>query len=82
VTVAGIAARHPKWDGRPLLVMMKKPGAEVTEDELLKFCDGNIAKCWTPDDAVFVDTIPLSATAKMQKNKLRDVLKDCKLPMA
>ena len=73
---------HPKWDERPLLVVMKKPGAEVTKEELLKFYDGKIAKWWTPDDVVFVDAIPLGATGKMQKNKLREQLKDYQLPTA
>ena len=79
---ACIAAKHPKWDERPLLVVMKKPGMEVTRDELLKFFDGRIAKWWTPDDVVFVDAIPLGATGKMQKNKLRDLFRDYKLPTA
>ncbi len=79
---ACIAAKHPKWDERPLLVVMKKPGAELTKEELLKFYEGKIAKWWTPDDVVFVDAIPLGATGKMQKNKLRDALKDYKLPTA
>jgi fatty-acyl-CoA synthase len=79
---ACIAAFHPKWDERPLLVVVKKPGAEVTKDELLKFYEGKIAKWWTPDDVVFVDAIPLGATGKMQKNKLREQLKDYRLPTA
>ncbi len=79
---ACIAAHHPKWDERPLLVVVKKPGAELTRDEMLKFFDGKIAKWWTPDDVVFVDAIPLGATGKMQKNKLRDMFKDYKLPTA
>jgi fatty-acyl-CoA synthase len=79
---ACIAVAHPKWDERPLLVVVKKPGAEVTKDELLKFYEGRIAKWWTPDDVVFVDAIPLGATGKMQKNKLRETLKDYKLPTA
>lgn len=79
---ACIAAKHPKWDERPLLVVMKKPGAEVTKEELLKFYEGKIAKWWTPDDVVFVDAIPLGATGKMQKNKLREQLKDYQLPTA
>ncbi|HNI75695.1 MAG TPA: 3-(methylthio)propionyl-CoA ligase [Giesbergeria sp.] len=77
---ACIAARHPKWDERPLLVVVKKPGAELTRDEMLKFFDGKIAKWWTPDDVVFVDAIPLGATGKMQKNKLREQFKDHRLP--
>jgi fatty-acyl-CoA synthase len=79
---ACIAAFHPKWDERPLLVVVKKPGAEVTRDELLKFFDGKIAKWWTPDDVVFTEAIPLGATGKMQKNKLREMFKDHKLPTA
>jgi len=69
---ACIAARHPKWDERPLLVVMKKPGAEVSRDEMLAFFAGKVAKWWIPDEVVFVDQIPLGATGKMQKNKLRD----------
>ncbi|RVT49337.1 3-(methylthio)propionyl-CoA ligase [Rubrivivax albus] len=79
---ACIAAKHPKWDERPLLVVMKKPGAEVTKAELLAFYEGKIAKWWTPDDVVFVDAIPLGATGKMQKNKLREQFKDHALPTA
>jgi acyl-CoA synthetase (AMP-forming)/AMP-acid ligase II len=79
---ACIAVAHPKWDERPLLVVVKKPGAEVTKQELLAFYEGKIAKWWTPDDVVFVDAIPLGATGKMQKNKLRESLQDYKLPTA
>jgi 3-(methylthio)propionyl---CoA ligase len=77
---ACIAARHPKWDERPLLVVTRKPGSEVTRDELLNFYDGKIAKWWRPDDVVFIDSIPLGATGKMQKNKLRAMFKDYRLP--
>ncbi|HEX2541952.1 MAG TPA: 3-(methylthio)propionyl-CoA ligase [Caldimonas sp.] len=69
---ACIAARHPKWDERPLLIVVKKPGAELTRDELIAFYEGRIAKWWTPDDVVFVDAIPLGATGKMLKNRLRE----------
>ena len=79
---ACIAAHHPKWDERPLLVVMRKPGSAVTREELLAFYEGKIAKWWTPDDVVFVDTIPLGATGKMQKIKLREQFKDHKLPTA
>ena len=79
---ACIAARHPKWDERPLLVVVKKPGAELTRDELINFYEGKIAKWWTPDDVVFVDAIPLGATGKMQKIKLREQFKDYRLPTA
>ena len=69
---ACIAARHAKWDERPLLVVVKKPDALLSRDELLKHFEGRIAKWWTPDDVVFVDAIPLGATGKVQKNRLRD----------
>jgi 3-(methylthio)propionyl---CoA ligase len=77
---ACIAARHPKWDERPLLVVVKKPNAELTKGELLAFYEGKVAKWWLPDDVVFVDAIPLGATGKMQKNKLREQFKDYELP--
>ena len=79
---ACIAAKHPKWDERPLLVVVKKPGAELTREQLIAFYEGKIAKWWTPDDVVFVDAIPLGATGKMQKNKLREQFKDHRLPTA
>jgi len=77
---ACIGVRHPKWDERPIIAVVKKPGAEVTRDELLKFYDGKTAKWQIPDDVVFVDAIPLGATGKILKTKLREVLKDYKLP--
>ena len=77
---AAIACKHPKWDERPLLVVVKKANAEVSKEELLAFYEGKIAKWWTPDDVVFVDAIPLGATGKMQKNKLRDQFADYTLP--
>ncbi|WP_418147580.1 3-(methylthio)propionyl-CoA ligase [Variovorax paradoxus] len=73
---ACIAARHPKWDERPLLVVVRKPGQALARDELLRFYDGKIAKWWTPDDVVFVDSIPLGATGKVQKNLLRETWRD------
>jgi 3-(methylthio)propionyl---CoA ligase len=77
---ACIALPHPKWDERPLLVVMKKPGAEVTREALLAHFEGKVAKWQVPDDVVFVDAIPLGATGKMQKNKLREQFKGHKLP--
>ena len=79
---ACIAVPHPKWDERPLLVVMKKPGAEVTRDELLAYYEGKVAKWQVPDDVVFVDAIPLGATGKMQKMKLREQFKQHRLPTA
>ncbi|MES3040902.1 MAG: 3-(methylthio)propionyl-CoA ligase [Pseudomonadota bacterium] len=77
---ACIGMRHPKWDERPIVVIVKKPGAEVTREELLKFYEGRIAKWQIPDDVVFVDAIPLGATGKMQKVKLREQLAGYTLP--
>ena len=77
---ACLGVRHPKWDERPLLVVVRKPQSTVTRDELLRFYAGKIAKWWTPDDVVFVDSIPLGATGKMQKNKLREQLTGYRLP--
>jgi fatty-acyl-CoA synthase len=79
---ACIAARHPKWDERPLLVVMKKPGAEVTREALLAHYDGKVAKWQVPDDVVFVDAIPLGATGKMLKAKLREQFAAYRLPTA
>lgn len=73
---ACIAAKHAKWDERPLLVVMKKPGAELTREALLAFYDGKIAKWWTPDDVVFVEAIPIGATGKMLKHRLREQFED------
>ena len=77
---ACIGMKHPKWDERPIIAVVKKPGAEVSRDELLKFYEGKTAKFQIPDDVVFVDAIPLGATGKMQKMKLRESFKDYKLP--
>jgi acyl-CoA synthetase (AMP-forming)/AMP-acid ligase II len=77
---ACIGIRHPKWDERPIVAVVKKPGAEVSRDDLLKFYEGRLAKWQIPDDVVFVDAIPLGGTGKMQKVKLREQLKDYKLP--
>ena len=77
---ACIGVPHPKWDERPIVVVLKKPGAELSAAELLQFYEGKIAKWQVPDDVVFVDAIPLGATGKMQKMRLREMLKDYRLP--
>ncbi|MGQ2980711.1 MAG: 3-(methylthio)propionyl-CoA ligase [Polaromonas sp.] len=77
---ACIGVRHPKWDERPIIAVVKKPGAEVTREELIKFYEGKTAKWQIPDDVVFVDAIPLGATGKMLKTRLREQLKDYTLP--
>jgi acyl-CoA synthetase (AMP-forming)/AMP-acid ligase II len=77
---ACIGVWHPKWDERPLLVVVKKPDAQVTRQDLLQFYEGRIAKWWMPDDVVFVDAIPLGATGKVQKNRLREQFRGHVLP--
>ena len=77
---ACIAIAHPKWDERPLLVVVPKPGTAPARDELLAFYQGKVAKWQIPDDVVFVEAIPLGATGKMQKNKLREQFKGYVLP--
>ena len=77
---ACIGVAHPKWDERPIIAVVKKPGAELSREELLKFYEGKTAKWQIPDDVVFVDAIPIGATGKMLKTRLREQLKDYKLP--
>ncbi|MDM0023744.1 3-(methylthio)propionyl-CoA ligase [Variovorax saccharolyticus] len=79
---ACIGVAHPKWDERPIVVVVKKPGAEVSRDELIAFYQGKTAKWQIPDDVVFVEAIPLGATGKILKTRLREQLRDYKLPGA
>jgi fatty-acyl-CoA synthase len=77
---ACIGMPHPKWDERPIVVVVKKADAKVGRDELLKFYEGKIAKWQIPDDVVFVESIPLGATGKMLKTRLREQLAGYQLP--
>jgi len=77
---AVIGIRHPKWDERPLLVIVPKKGEKLSKTEILDFMKDKIAKWWMPDDVVFVDEIPHTATGKIQKTALRDKFKDYVLP--
>jgi acyl-CoA synthetase (AMP-forming)/AMP-acid ligase II len=77
---ACIGVKHPKWDERPIVVVVKKPDATLSRDELLAFYEGKTAKWQIPDDVVFVNAIPLGATGKMLKTQLREQLKDYVLP--
>ena len=69
---AVIAARHPRWQERPLLLVQPKPGAVVGKEEMLAFLEGKIVKWWTPDDVVIVDELPHTATGKLLKTRLRE----------
>ncbi|WP_213360298.1 3-(methylthio)propionyl-CoA ligase [Brachymonas denitrificans] len=77
---ACIGMPHPKWDERPIVVVALKPDAQLTREELLAFYEDKLAKWQIPDDVVFVDAIPLGATGKMLKTKVRQMLGDYKLP--
>ena len=72
--VIGIA--HPKWDERPLLIVVKADGSEVSGDDILQYMDGKIAKWWMPDEVTFVDELPHPATGKVHKLKLREQFAD------
>ena len=78
---AVIAACHPKWDERPLLVVVRKPDVAVTREALIAHYEGKIAKWWIPDDVVFVDALPHTATGKIHKLKLREQLATYRLPV-
>ena len=78
--VIGIA--HPKWDERPLLIVHRKTGADVTKEELIDFLGTKVAKWWLPDDVQFVEAIPHTATGKILKTRLREDFKDYSLPTA
>lgn len=77
---AVIGVAHPKWDERPLLVIVPKPGKTPGRDEMLAFMTGKIAKWWLPDDVVLIEAIPHTATGKIQKTALREMFKDYRLP--
>ncbi|MGL4240898.1 MAG: long-chain-fatty-acid--CoA ligase, partial [Beijerinckiaceae bacterium] len=79
---AVIGVAHPKWDERPLLVVVLKPGAAADKGSLLAFLDGKIAKWWMPDDVVFVPEIPHTSTGKIQKTTLREQFRAYRLPTA
>jgi fatty-acyl-CoA synthase len=79
---AVIGIHHPKWDERPLLVIVTKKGESVSKDDILGFIRGKVANWWMPDDVVFVDEIPHTATGKIQKTTLRERFKDYRLPSA
>ena len=79
---AVIGVRHPKWDERPLLVIVLKKDQKAGKDEILSFMQDKIAKWWMPDDVAFVDEIPHTATGKIQKTALREQFKDYRLPTA
>jgi len=79
---AVIGIRHPKWDERPLLVVVMKKGESISKNDILGHMRGKVANWWMPDDVVFVDEIPHTATGKIQKTALRAHFKDYQFPTA
>jgi len=79
---AVIGVRHPRWSERPLLIVVRKPGASVDREAMLGFYEDKIAKWMMPDDVVFVEELPHTATGKLSKRTLREQFKDYQLPTA
>lgn len=77
---AAIPVAHPKWDERPLLVVVPKPGTSPTAESVLAVLEGKVAKWWIPDSVAFVDSLPLTATGKLWKAELKKRLKGYTLP--
>jgi acyl-CoA synthetase (AMP-forming)/AMP-acid ligase II len=77
---AVIGVAHPKWTERPLLVVTRAEGKEVDRDELLAYFDGKVASWWVPNDVVFVDELPHTATGKVKKIELRKQFAEYRLP--
>ena len=80
VEAAVIGIYHPKWDERPLLICIATEGSDIKKEDILSFLEDKLAKWWMPDDVVFVDEIPHTATGKIQKLTLREQFSDYKLP--
>jgi fatty-acyl-CoA synthase len=68
---AVIGVKHPKWDELPLMFIVRKPGATLEKEEILKFLEDKVAKWWVPDDVVFLESLPVGGTGKVQKGDLR-----------
>lgn len=77
---AVIGVFHPKWEERPLLALVMKPGCELDSQSVLQYMETKVAKWWLPDDIVTVDSLPIGATGKVQKNELRKQFSDYSLP--
>ena len=77
---AVIGAAHPKWQERPLLIVVRRPDTEPGRNEILDFMADKVASWWLPDDVVFVDALPYTATGKVHKLRLREQFEDYRLP--
>jgi fatty-acyl-CoA synthase len=79
---AAVGVHHPKWDERPLLLVVRKQGSEVSADDILQHLTAHVAKWWLPDEILFVDSLPHTATGKLLKTALRDQYKGYRLKTA
>ncbi|HSW08650.1 3-(methylthio)propionyl-CoA ligase [Aquabacterium sp.] len=77
-----IGVAHPKWQERPLLLVVKRADHELTREAMLDYLSARVAKWWLPDDVVFVDSLPHTATGKLLKTRLREQFRDYRLPTA
>jgi fatty-acyl-CoA synthase len=81
VSVAAvIGVAHPKWEERPLLVVKRLESSKLSKDDMLNYLSDKVARWWLPDDVIFVDDIPMTATGKISKLRLREQLADYSLP--
>ena len=79
---AVIGVAHPKWQERPLLLVVRRAGVQLEAKDVMDYLSTRIAKWWLPDDIVFVDALPHTATGKLLKTKLREQFRDHRLPTA
>ena len=79
---AAVGVYHPKWDERPLLICVKKDGADVSGEDVIEYLRDQVAKWWLPDEVIFVDELPHTATGKLLKRQLREEYKDYQLATA
>jgi acyl-CoA synthetase (AMP-forming)/AMP-acid ligase II len=68
---AVIGVKHPKWDERPLLLIVPKPEKSLEKQEIIDFLAERVAKWWVPDEVIFVQSLPVGGTGKVQKSDLR-----------
>jgi fatty-acyl-CoA synthase len=79
---AAVGVKHPKWDERPILLVVRKSGSNVTPDQIVEHLSHHVAKWWLPDEILFVDSLPHTATGKLLKTALREQYRDYKLASA
>ena len=77
---AVIGVSHSKWQERPLLIVVLKPGETLTGPQMMEFLKDRVVRWWLPDDVVFVDELPHTATGKLLKTRLREHFRDHRLP--